>query len=419
MMESSKKTITLDYAARNANPAAFSTMVKPAGSLCNLDCHYCYYLDKSLQYDGRQPLMSLELLERFTRQYIEANEVPVVTFLWHGGEPLMQGVDFYKKALELQNRYSAGKKIENVLQTNGTLLNEEWCKFFAKNHFLIGISIDGPKDIHDAFRLNKAGKPSFEKVMNGIALLKRYKVEFNTLSVVNRLSEGRGGEVYQFLKSIGSQYMQFLPAVEHIVEIPGRKRAVIVPPDHKGAQMAPWSVSAEGYGRFLNDIFDIWVRNDVGQYFVQIFDSTLAQYCGVRPGLCSMNETCGEALIVEHNGDVYPCDHFVYPEYKLGNISEKSLREIYLGQKRFDFGMDKRSTLPRECLNCEYYTLCRGECPKHRFEPVSTGEGKRNTLCEGFKLYFKHTQPYMKYMRDLLVAGKPAFNVIPWARTNF
>ncbi len=331
----------------------------------------------------------------------------------------MQGMDFYKKALELQNRYSGGKKIENVLQTNGTLLNEEWCKFFAKNHFLIGISIDGPKDIHDAFRLNKAGKPSFEKVMNGITLLKRYKVEFNTLSVVNRLSEGRGGEVYQFLKSIGSQYMQFLPAVEHIVEMPGRKRAVIVPPDHEGAQMAPWSVSAKGYGEFLNEIFDIWVRNDVGQYFVQVFDSTLAQYCGIQPGLCSMNETCGEALIVEHNGDVYPCDHFVYPEYKLGNISEKSLREIYLGQKRFDFGMDKRSTLPRECLNCEYYTLCKGECPKHRFEPVSSGEGKRNTLCEGFKLFFKHTQPYMKYMRDLLAAGKPAYNVIPWARTNF
>ncbi|MCK9628223.1 MAG: anaerobic sulfatase maturase, partial [Bacteroidales bacterium] len=340
MMESSKKTITLDYAARNANPAAFSTMVKPAGSLCNLDCHYCYYLDKSLQYDGKQPLMSPELLERFTRQYIEANEVPVVTFLWHGGEPLMQGVDFYRKALELQNRYSSGKKIENVLQTNGTLLNEEWCKFFAKNNFLIGISIDGPKDIHDTFRLNKAGKPSFEKVMNGINLLKKYKVEFNTLSVVNKLSEKRGREVYQFLRNIGSHYMQFLPAVEHVVEIPGRKRAVIVPPDHEGAHIAPWSVSANGYGEFLNEIFDIWVRNDVGQYFVQIFDSTLAQYCGIQPGLCSMNETCGEALIVEHNGDVYPCDHFVYPEYKLGNISEKSLREIYLGQKRFDFGMD-------------------------------------------------------------------------------
>jgi uncharacterized protein len=418
-MESSKKTITLDYAARNVNPAAFSTMVKPAGSLCNLDCHYCYYLDKSLQYNSKQPLMSPELLERFTRQYIEANEVPVVTFLWHGGEPLMQGVDFYRKALELQNRYSSGKKIENVLQTNGTLLNEEWCKFFAKNNFLIGISIDGPKDIHDTFRLNKAGKPSFEKVMNGINLLKKYKVEFNTLSVVNKLSEKRGSEVYQFLKNTGSHYMQFLPAVEHVVEIPGRKRAVIVPPEHEGAHIAPWSVSANGYGEFLNEIFDIWVRNDVGQYFVQIFDSTLAQYCGIQPGLCSMNETCGEALIVEHNGDVYPCDHFVYPEYKLGNISEMSLREIYLGQKRFDFGMDKRSTLPSECMNCEYFTLCRGECPKHRFEPVSSGEGKKNILCEGFKLFFKHTEPYMKYMRDLLASGKPAFNVIPWARTNF
>jgi len=413
-----KSTITLDYALRNTNPTAFSTMVKPAGSLCNLDCQYCYYLDKAGQYAYRQPLMSPELLEIYVRQYIEANEVPQVTFLWHGGEPLMQGVGFYKRALGLQEKFAAGKKIENVLQTNGTLLNEEWCRFFAKNNFLIGISIDGPQDIHDSFRLNKAGKPSFERVMNGVALLRKYKVEFNTMSVVNKLCEKRGLEIYQFLKSIGSRYMQFLPAVEHTIEIPDKKRALIVPPEHDGARIAPWSVSATGYGEFLNDIFDYWVRNDVGNYFVQIFDSTLAQHCGIPPGLCTMNDTCGEALVVEHNGDVFPCDHFVYPEYRLGNIKEKHLGEIFKEHKRFDFGIKKRNTLPQECLSCDYYQLCRGECPKHRFERAESGDGKKNSLCDGFKMYFKHTTPYMEYMRDLLAAGLPAVQVIPWARTR-
>ncbi len=192
---------------------------------------------------------------------------------------------------------------------------------------------------------------------------------------------------------------------------------MIVPPESEDAFMAPWSVSARGYGEFLNDIFDYWVRNDVGNYFVQIFDSTLAQHCGVQPGLCSMNDTCGEALIVEHNGDVYPCDHFVYPEYRLGNITEKHISEIFKEQKRFDFGMNKRNTLPQECINCDYYQLCRGECPKHRFEKVENGEGNRNSLCDGFKIYFRHTNPYMEYMRDLLASGHPASRIIPWARS--
>ncbi len=407
-----KSTVSFEYALKNSNPAAFSSMVKPAGSLCNLDCHYCYYLDKSTIYNHKQPLMDDALLEEYIKQYIEANEVPSVTFLWHGGEPLMQKIDFYKKAIFFQGKYSSGKIIENMLQTNGTLLNEEWCKFFAKNKFLIGVSIDGPKDIHDAFRLNKAKKPSFDRVLNGINLLKKYKVEFNTLSVVNKLSEDRGLEIYKFLKSIGSKYMQFLPAVEYTLQADKNERATIVHPGIAGSKLTEWSVSGLGYGKFLTDIFDYWIKYDVGSYFVQIFDSTLAQYCGVEPGLCIMNETCGDALIVEHNGDVYSCDHFVYPEYLLGNINSKHIKEIFKSPERFIFGNKKRSTLPQECLNCSYLQLCHGECPKHRFEPGLPGDYLKNSLCEGLKFYFLHTKFYMEQMRNLLASGKSPADVM-------
>ncbi len=410
-------TLSFEYALKNSKPAAFSSMVKPAGSLCNLDCHYCYYIDKSTIYNHKQPLMSDELLEKYIQQYIEANEVPKVTFLWHGGEPLMQNIDFYKKALYYQQKYSSGKVIDNLLQTNGTLLTEEWCKFFSKNNFLIGLSIDGPKDIHDSFRLNRVGKPSFERVLNGINLLKKYKVEFNTLSVVNNLSKDRGVEIYKFLKSVGSRYMQFLPAVEYTIVRDNFSRPVIVPPGTENSVLADWSISSVGYGQFLIDIFDYWVLNDVGSVFVQTFDSALAQYCGVDPGLCIMNETCGDALIVEHNGDVYPCDHFVYPEYLLGNINQNSLKAIHKSQKRFDFGMKKSSTLSNKCKQCEYLSLCWGECPKHRFEESSADDYRNNSLCDGLYKFFCHTEPYMKYMRDLLVAGRSPTEVMFWANT--
>jgi len=398
-------TVSFEYALRQSGPVAFSTMVKPAGSMCNLDCHYCYYLDKSEQYGNSQPVMTEALLEEYIKQYIEANEVSHVSFLWHGGEPLLLGIDFYKKALIYQKKYAQGKEIDNSLQTNGSLITDEWAYFFSENEFLIGISIDGPEDIHNSFRVNKAGKTSFMSVMNGLNILKRHNTAFNTLSVVNKMSEGRGLEVYQFLKSTGSHYMQFLPAVENIIERDG-KRPLIVSPGTSGAVYAPWSVSPLAYGEFMFDIFKYWVRNDVGDYFVQLFDSTLAQYCNVAPGLCSMNDTCGEALVVEHNGDVYPCDHYVYPEFKLGNILETPLLDLYKSQKRFDFGLNKKCSLPAECKLCEYLQVCRGECPKHRFEMSKFDDGNRNTLCEGFKYFFKYSMPYMEHMRDLLIAGK-------------
>ncbi len=410
-----KSIYTFDDAVKRSGPVAFSTMVKSAGSACNLDCHYCYYLDKALQYGGKQAVMSDELLESYTKQYIEANDVPEVTFCWHGGEPLLLGVEYYRKAIEFQKLYAGEKIIHNTLQTNGILVNEEWCDFFTENNFLIGVSIDGPKDIHDAFRLTKRQEPTFDKVMAAIEMMKARGVEFNTLSVVNSRCEGRGAEVYNFFKSIGSRYMQFLPAVEHVVNREGQHRPIIVSPESEGAEMAEWSISAKGYGKFLNDIFDQWVLSDVGTYFVQMFDATLANSCGVTPGVCSMCETCGDALVVEHNGDVYSCDHFVYPEYKLGNIAEMHLIDIYNSKARIDFGLAKRNSLADECLKCRYYGVCRGECPKHRFDTGRDGY-RKSTLCDGLKAFFKHTEPYMEFMRMQISKGESPAWVMPYAR---
>lgn len=416
MARRNKEIFTFRDAEKQTGPAAFMTMLKPAGSLCNLDCTYCYYLDKAVQYGGRQAQMDDALLETYIRQYIEANEVPVVTFCWHGGEPLLAGLDFYRRAVAYQRRYADGRRIENTLQTNGTLVDEAWCDLFAGEGFLVGISLDGPQDIHDAFRLTKGGQPTFERVMRSVEMMRAKGVEYNTLSVVNRLCEGRGTEIYRFFRdTVRSRYMQFLPAVEHVVDVEGMRRPLIVSPEHEGARLAEWSVTAEGYGDFLCDVFDAWVVSDVGSCFVQMFDATLAQWCGVQPGVCSMGETCGDALVVEHNGDVYACDHFVYPEHRLGNIRETPLRELYRSRRRIEFGLSKRNALPRECLRCKYYFACRGECPKHRFEKGSDGSLK-NSLCAGLMHYFRHAEPYMERMRDLLAAQQSPAWVMPFAR---
>ncbi|MBQ7296697.1 MAG: radical SAM protein, partial [Alistipes sp.] len=281
-MTKAKDIYTFRDAEKQLGPVAFTTMLKPAGSTCNLDCHYCYYIDKAVQYGGKQAVMSDELLERYIRQYIEANEVDLVQFCWHGGEPLLLGIDFYRRALALQEKYADGKRIENVLQTNGTLVDDAWCDLFAAHHFLVGISLDGPEDIHDAFRLTKGGEPTFARVMQTIERFQRHGVEYNTLSVVNRLCEGRGREIYRFFRdTVRSRYMQFLPAVEHVIDKSGFHRPLIVSPEHEGARLAEWSVSATGYGQFLCDLFDEWVVQDVVHYFVQMFDATFAQWCGV------------------------------------------------------------------------------------------------------------------------------------------
>ena len=401
-------------AQKLTRPTAFTTMIKPVGSLCNLDCDYCYYLGKADLYGGRQPKMSDELLERYISQYIEAVQVPTVTFCWHGGEPLLAGIDFYEKAVELQNKYRGNKQIENSLQTNGLLINPDWCSFFRDNNFLIGLSIDGPKEIHDAYRRDRGGHPTFDRVMQGLEMMAVNGVEYNTLSTINDRCAGQGKRVYQFMRSI-SQYMQFLPVVEKTLPTPSG-RSPIVPPSTEGAVIAPWSITPKAFGKFMCDVFDEWVINDVGERFVQLFDITLAQWCGVQPSLCAFCPTCGDGLVVEHNGDVYMCDHFVYPEYRLGNIGVEHLRDLQRKPELFRFGIEKRNSLPTDCRKCEYLFACRGECPKHRFATTRRGEQGLNTLCEGYKHFFEYTTPYMQQMRNLLEQGLEARHIIPWAR---
>lgn len=420
-----KDTLTLDDALRISGPMAFNIMIKPAGSLCNLDCHYCYYLDKAEIYGGYEPRMSLDMLETCIREYIAANDVPEVTFNWHGGEPLVMGLDFYRKAVELERKYAGDKIIHNTLQTNGTLLNYDIASFFRDNDFLVGVSIDGPRDIHDKYRKDKGGAPTFDKVLRGIETLYRTGTQFNTMTTVNKASEGRGMEVYNFLKSVGSRYMQFMPVLEHIKYPVGsngkpRKgaRPYIVEPSTEGAEIAMWSVSSMAFGKFMCDIFDYWVRNDVGQYFVNQFDAALACWCGAQPGTCVYAETCGGNSIIEHNGDVYCCDHFVYPEYKLGNIAGTDLREMMNSPVQTKFGISKRNGLPKKCIRCRYAFACHGECPKHRFNRTESGETGLNALCDGYYKFYSHVEPYMEKMKEFLVEKKAPANIIPWARAR-
>ena len=376
--------------------------------------------------------MSDQVLEKYIDEYIASQNVPVVQFVWHGGEPTMLGMDFYKKALDLQNQYSRGRSIENVLQTNGTLLNDDWCRFFRDNNFLIGISIDGPEHIHDRYRLNKAGKPSFAHVMKGLELLVKHKVEFNTLSVVNDYNVQYPLETYRFLKSTGSKYMQFTPIVERIATNVSESSMHLLPNHLKVSQshgltvlrsygltvsqLAPWSVQALDYGHFLCEIFDDWVLHDVGACFVPTFDSILANWVGSMTSICVHAETCGHAGAIEHNGDVFACDHYVFPEYKLGNIFTDSLVSMMYSPRQIEFGLAKRNALPQQCRDCEYLFACNGECPKNRIIKTPAGEAGLNYLCSGLMLFYAHVAPYMDFMAEELANERPPANVMAWAR---
>lgn len=401
-----KDTLTLQDAVKITGPQAFNIMIKPVGSLCNLKCHYCYYLDKAEIYGGKEPRMSEQMLEHFIKEYIAANDVRDVFFNWHGGEPLLAGLDFYRKAMAFQKKYADGKHIHNTLQTNATLITREWAEFFRANNFLIGVSLDGPQNVHDRYRGGKGGASVFDRVVKGIMELYRAGVQYNVMATVNKQSEGRGLEIYQFLKSAGTRFIQFMPVLEHT------KDGLIVDPQVQGARIAPWSVSPEGYGRFLCDIFDYWVRNDVGKVFVNQFDAVLACWCGAQPGICALAQTCGGNSIIEHNGDLYPCDHFVYEGYKIGNVLETDLRTLMNSTKQVRFGVDKRNALPDECLKCQWFFTCHGECPKHRFNTTDKGETGLNALCEGYKLFFSHVAPYMEKMKSLLQSGRPASEIM-------
>ncbi|PYF84139.1 MULTISPECIES: anaerobic sulfatase maturase [Marinomonas] len=382
----------------------FGVMAKPSGSVCNIDCTYCFYLEKENLYPDRkkQWRMNDTTLENYIRDQIQSQKGDVIEFVWQGGEPTLLGLDFFRQAVTFQEQYKGRKTVTNALQTNATLLDKEWALFFNKHHFLIGVSIDGDRISNDTYRLSRKGKSTFDDTLKGVELLKKHNVDFNTLTVVNAENVRRPLNVYAFLKRIGSQYMQFIPLVERKAIVPDRDGLILIQPTFEGeSNLAEWSVQAKAYGKFLNTIFDYWIQNDLGKVFVMNFEQTMSQLVG-RPGSCVFNETCGSSVAMESNGDVYSCDHYVYPEHKLGNINETSLIDLVNLPQNRKFGQDKRDNISVDCLQCEVRSVCHGGCPKHRFEPSSDGLLNRNYLCDGFKSHFSHAVPKMLETMRLL-----------------
>jgi uncharacterized protein len=394
-------------------------MTKPIGPICNLDCKYCFYLEKEILYPNTQHwAMSREVLERYIQQYIAAQPHEDVQFAWQGGEPTLLGVDFFRTVVELQQKHSNGKAIHNALQTNGTLVDDTWGEFLAKHHFLVGISIDGPRELHDCYRVDKGNAPTFDRVMRGISKLKKYNVDFNTLTVVHRRNSQQPIEVYRFLREIGSGFMQFIPVVERKAAVPDGDGLVLIQPSYQAsAEVTDWSVEPDAFGKFLARIFDEWVKQDVGRYFVQLFDVALESWMGMEASLCVFRRTCGAALAMEHTGDLYSCDHYVYPENKLGNIMDAALAQLVSSPQQKAFGKAKLDTLPRYCLNCDVRFACNGECPKHRFMTTPDGEAGLNYLCAGYKHFFRHIDPYMRFMAEELRAGRAPANIMNIVRS--
>lgn len=379
------------------------------GPICNLDCQYCFYLEKKNLYPGEtQWRMSGDVLAEYIRQYIQSQSGQEIHFAWQGGEPTLLGVGFFREAVALQERFADGRNIANAIQTNGTLLDDEWCEFLAAHRFLVGLSVDGPAELHDTYRVDKQRQPTFARVMGGLEFLKKHRVDFNTLTVVNRTNSQYPLEVYRFLKSIGSQFLQFIPLVERTAS-PEMKNAgydFAAPPLPDGKNhdpsVTPWSVGAEQYGEFLCAVFDEWVRKDVGETFVQLFDVALGNWMGLGSSLCVFAEKCGTSLAIEHNGDTYSCDHYVYPRHKLGNVMNQSLGAMVNSPQQLQFGDDKLDALPGFCRVCDVRFACNGECPKHRFIRTPDGEDGLNYLCPAYKIFFRHIDPYMKTMAHLL-----------------
>ncbi|WP_434361113.1 anaerobic sulfatase maturase [Parasalinivibrio latis] len=391
-------------------------MAKPSGARCNIACRYCFYLEKEKLYPDRDTdwRMNDETLERYIRQYIDAQTQDVVEFAWQGGEPTLLGLDFYKKVVKLCRKYSDGKHITHAFQTNGILLNEQWCEFFAEHNFLVGISVDGPEKLHDIYRVNRAGKPTFAVVRKAVDYLKKSNVSFNTLTVVHSDNADYAEDIYQCLKGLGAIHMQFIPLLERQPTESSDYLVSLSEPDANFGNVTPWSVSPQQYGRFLNRLFDVWVTQDVGTVFVQQFENTLASWLGHPSGSCIFSETCGKALVLEANGDVYCCDHYVYPNYKLGNIAEDELKHLVISDKAVEFGNSKRRDLTQSCITCEYRFACHGGCPKHRIVTSPLGQPRHNYFCQSYKAYFQHTEPYMKIMAHLVSQGRPASDIIPF-----
>ncbi|MBQ1198767.1 MAG: anaerobic sulfatase-maturation protein [Bacteroidaceae bacterium] len=375
-------------------------MTKPAGAHCNLACDYCYYLEKQKLYqNGDKHIMSDQLTEVFIREYIQSQFGNEVNFTWHGGEPMIRPLSYYKKVVRWQRRYAEGKAILNCLQTNGTLLTPEWCRFLHDEGWLVGISIDGPQDMHDAYRMKRNGGPTWEKVMQGIEMLDRYEVEWNAMAVVNDITAARPLDFYRFFRDeIECRYLQFTPVVERIRRHEdGRHLAHVMDGDEYA--VAPFSVTPEAWGSFLCTMFDEWYNNDVGEMFVQTFEATLANWAGMTPGVCSLSDWCGHAAVMEHNGDIYCCDHFVFPEYYLGNIRNRGILDMLNSERQMAFADMKTKGLPTQCRQCRWQFACHGECPRNRFAKTKDGEPGLNYLCEGYRRYFEHVAPFMEELK--------------------
>src|SRR4051794_22477903 len=395
----------------------FHMLAKPSGPICNLDCHYCFYTEKESLFEPKTPFrMSEETLENFIKNYIYAQDSEEIPFVWQGGEPTLMGLNFYKKVVELQKKYANGKRITNSLQTNGTLLTDEWFPFLAENQFLVGLSLDGPKEIHDRYRVDRGDKPTFERVLNTLHNLQKYGMQYNVLTCVTNESSNHALEIYHFLKNEGVEYIQFIPIVERLADEQatalGLRHATPASINEEGVHLAPWTVDPEKYGDFLITIFDEWVTQDVGTINVMNFESSLVAWMGLPATVCIFAETCGKAAIIEHNGDVYSCDHFMYPDYKLGNIQSETFKEMIDSIQQSEFGQAKKTTLPKYCQSCEVKFACNGECPKHRFLTTPDGEPGLNYLCAGYKKYFTHIHRYMKVMVQLLENDLPASKIM-------
>jgi uncharacterized protein len=397
-------------------PRSFHLLAKPTGAVCNLDCAYCFFLSKELLYPGSRFRMADELLETYVRQLIEAHgSSPEVAIAWQGGEPTLMGLDFFRRSVELAKSYlRPGQNATYTIQTNATLLDEEWAAFFREHGFLVGVSIDGPRELHDAYRVNKGGKGSFDQVMRGLAFLREAEVEWNALTTIHAANAEQGRDVYRFLRDeCGARFVQFIPIVERAADedewTSWRDRPLY---RQEGDRVTARSVTAEQYGRFLIDVFEEWVRRDVGEVYVQMFDVALANWYGEPPGLCVHSETCGLALALEHTGDLYSCDHFVEPRFKLGNIAERHMLELVSSPQQQQFGLDKRDTLPAFCRECDVRFACHGGCPKDRFIETPAGEAGLNYLCAGFKDFFHHIDGPMRFMCERLERGEAPSQIV-------
>jgi uncharacterized protein len=408
-----------------STPRPFHLLAKPTGAVCNLDCAYCFFLSKELLYPGSRFRMADELLETYLRQLIEAHgSEPEIAIAWQGGEPTLMGLDFFRRSVEIANSYlRPGQHAVYTIQTNGTLLDEEWAAFFCEHSFLVGISIDGPRRLHDAYRVDKGGKGSFDRVIRGLDYLRDGGVEWNVLTTVHAANGDHGRAVYRFLRDeCGAQFIQFIPIIERdggsappAEWTSWRDRPLYL---QEGTAPSERSVTASQYGRFLIDVFEEWVRHDVGEVYVQMFDVTLANWMGEPPGLCVHSETCGSALALEHTGDLYSCDHFVEPTYKLGNIKMTHMLDMISSPQQQRFGLDKRDTLPRFCLECDVRFVCHGGCPKDRFIETPDGEPGLNYLCDGFKAFFHHVAGPMRIMTELLEQGRAPSEIVALYRAE-